>query len=339
MAAITIDYPNVNSDGLHPFEARRHLRQVAELIGAVFADELDAAGRSTLSEMQTVSRLSPVLGGMMSSTLFREFVLGFVWLENGRVVGNVTLQQADTAEDRWRISNVAVRPEYRQRGIARRLMEATLAHAAQRGGRWAILQVRKDNVPARELYGGLGFTDVCLDGLWRLPWPRRPRSEPDGDGSLVTLSALNWRARFELAKAAQTPLARWNESVQLEEYQMGPWRLVEEAFGSWSGLRTIHRWGKWQGSRLLGAVESVASTGSSSHILRLAVHPEARGTLEEHLIARGLNDLVESPARSVVIRHNGDHAEGVAALEAAGFRPERVLLTMRRRLDPEDTLS
>ena len=131
-----------------PFDGRRHLRQVAELIGAVFADELDANGRSALQEMEVVSRFSPVLGGLLSTTFFNEFVLGFVWIDNGKVVGNVTFQRTEMSGTRWRISNVAVAAEYRQRGIAKALMQATLRDIAVRGGSWAILQVRTDNPPA-----------------------------------------------------------------------------------------------------------------------------------------------------------------------------------------------
>lgn len=87
------------------------MRQVADLVGAVFADEIDADGRSVLQEMQTVGRISPFLGGLMSSGFLGDFVGGFVWIEGDRVLGNVTLQRVDFGGTRWRISNVAVVPE------------------------------------------------------------------------------------------------------------------------------------------------------------------------------------------------------------------------------------
>ena len=33
---------------VYPFDPRKHMRQVADLVGAVFADEIDADGRSVL---------------------------------------------------------------------------------------------------------------------------------------------------------------------------------------------------------------------------------------------------------------------------------------------------
>ena len=38
----------------------------------------------------------------------------------------------------------------------------------------------------------------------------------------------------------------------------------------------------------------------------------------------------------MLVEHSGDHVEGVTALEAAGFKVERDLVTMRRQMRPED---
>src|SRR5512138_1136304 len=101
MTAIAWSRPDAAEEGVVPFDGRRHLRQVAELISAVFADELDASGRGALQEMQLVSRLSPVLGGLLSTAFFNEFVLGYVWIEDGRVIGNVTFQRTEMSGTRW----------------------------------------------------------------------------------------------------------------------------------------------------------------------------------------------------------------------------------------------
>jgi ribosomal protein S18 acetylase RimI-like enzyme len=53
----------------------------------------------------------------------------------------------------------ATRPEARRRGWARRLLEATLAHASEAGAEDAYLQVHGANEGARRLYAGLGFAD------------------------------------------------------------------------------------------------------------------------------------------------------------------------------------
>jgi ribosomal protein S18 acetylase RimI-like enzyme len=55
------------------------------------------------------------------------------------------------------VQDVFVAPEYRRRGIARRLMDAAEMFAASRGVREIRLAVLERNVDARGLYEALGF--------------------------------------------------------------------------------------------------------------------------------------------------------------------------------------
>ncbi|MDR3120070.1 MAG: ribosomal protein S18-alanine N-acetyltransferase [Clostridiales bacterium] len=55
------------------------------------------------------------------------------------------------------ITNVAVRPDFRRRGVARALLSAMLADIAARGHTAATLEVRDGNSAAICLYEGFGF--------------------------------------------------------------------------------------------------------------------------------------------------------------------------------------
>ena len=55
---------------------------------------------------------------------------------------------------RGQVSNVFTRPEYRRRGISRRLMERLLAAARERGIQRLVLWASPEGQP---LYAGLGF--------------------------------------------------------------------------------------------------------------------------------------------------------------------------------------
>ena len=59
--------------------------------------------------------------------------------------------------DEIHINNVAVRPQFRGRGIGTALLHHVLAEARQLGARRATLEVRASNEPARRLYERLGF--------------------------------------------------------------------------------------------------------------------------------------------------------------------------------------
>jgi ribosomal protein S18 acetylase RimI-like enzyme len=322
--------------GPQPFDPGRHMRQVAQLVSTVFVDELDDRGRSALREMEFAGRLSPFLGGLTSLALFSDDLYGYVWTEDGRVVGNVSLQQGDESGLRWRISNVAVLPEYRGRGIARTLMQETLREIARRAGAWTILQVRAGNEVAHRLYLALGFVDVCRDGLWRLPaLPEQPPA-PDSTVPLEPLRTLTGSEWLELARAARPQLAQWVAPLNPADYQIGLGRLAGEALGRWTGAFRVERWAFWEHGRLMGAVETRSDVFESTDLLRFAVRSEARGRVENALLARGLRSLSHRGSRPVLVEHSGDHAEGVLALEAAGFKVERDLTTMRRQMRPDD---
>jgi ribosomal-protein-alanine N-acetyltransferase len=64
--------------------------------------------------------------------------------------------------DEAHITNLAVDPEERGRGLGRHLVRSLMGHAAGEGIRRATLEVRVGNVAARRLYESLGFVAVAL---------------------------------------------------------------------------------------------------------------------------------------------------------------------------------
>ena len=68
----------------------------------------------------------------------------------------VTRQAADEAE----IITLCVRPAWRRRGIARQLLEPVLKALAGNGVDRMFLEVRSDNVAAKALYSGAGFSEA-----------------------------------------------------------------------------------------------------------------------------------------------------------------------------------
>ena len=79
--------------------------------------------------------------------------------EDGRLLGYVGMM---TVLDEGYISNVAVAPEARRRGIARALVSAILSRAEELSLSFVTLEVREHNEPAIALYAGQGFAPVGL---------------------------------------------------------------------------------------------------------------------------------------------------------------------------------
>jgi [ribosomal protein S18]-alanine N-acetyltransferase len=60
--------------------------------------------------------------------------------------------------------NIAVHPDYRQRGIARAMIEDMISFARSANKSYVFLEVRRSNSTAQALYASMGFFPVCT---WR----------------------------------------------------------------------------------------------------------------------------------------------------------------------------
>ena len=63
-------------------------------------------------------------------------------------------------EGAWVIDSLAVLPEYRRLGLARRLLEAIVGEGRSGGYKMAQVSMYIGNTPAQKLYEGMGFTVV-----------------------------------------------------------------------------------------------------------------------------------------------------------------------------------
>ena len=89
---------------------------------------------------------------------------------DGRVLGYIGMM---TVLDEGYISNVAVAPEARRRGIGRALVREMLRLAEQRELSFVTLEVRVHNDQAIALYAGAGFLSVGL----RKDYYERPKED------------------------------------------------------------------------------------------------------------------------------------------------------------------
>ncbi|MCK2212872.1 GNAT family N-acetyltransferase [Actinomadura sp. ATCC 31491] len=91
---------------------------------------------------------------------------------SGRVAGAVAWEEGDGEVD---INRLVVHPSAARRGIGRALVQEVLARA---GGRRVVVATGRDNVPARRLYEGLGFTllgeSEVIPELWIVNYAYHP---------------------------------------------------------------------------------------------------------------------------------------------------------------------
>ena len=326
------EYDRILETGLRPFDISRDLRPVAELIAVAFAAELDDRGNAALREMRLMSHFGGFLGLMNRNTgEFNDMLNGFVWVDAGRVVGNVTVQRADRAGSRWQIANVAVAPSHRGRGISRRLMQAALEHAAECNGQWAVLQVYARNEVARRLYDSLGFE--LVGGMTDLRAARTPRIGQVGSlPPLVKFSAGNWQPLYELVNHQLGGQMQWWRALRHEEFQPSLDQQATEWFHRVLGQEQILRRAVQVSPRFEAAVVVNARRWVGEHTMQLWARPEHYGNYDLALIRWALGALQDFPAWPVNISLSTDHTSAQELLQSYGFRTQRSLLTMRKRI-------
>lgn len=314
------------SSGLRPVQLRRDLAEIANLIEFCFASTLDAGGRSAIHEMRLLSRSGPIVWALgRLSTTVPGVMTGFVWIEEGRLVGNVSATPAGFGNG-WVIANVAVHPDYRRRGIARQLMHAALDLVAQRGA-FATLQVDADNLGARALYEQLGFVEQRTFTRWRRATRLRP---PDG-ASRLPLTRLMARTETAslLALAERVrPNAHggmgWLRPNELSRLRPARWAALRRLVSG----RSVTTWVvPGADGTLDAALRFETRMGCSTALFDMLVRPERQGELEAPLIA-ALIGRAGGWAQPLVTEHPADDAAANEALWEHHFRPERTLVHM-----------
>ncbi|MEE8163490.1 MAG: GNAT family N-acetyltransferase [Anaerolineae bacterium] len=344
--------------GLRPADPSRDMGQVAALIEEAFAGNLTRQGREALRELKTMSHFGPFLWLLdRTSPEFHETFRGFVWVEEGSIVGNVSVGRADPYSLRWLISNVAVRPDYQGRGIAHHLVQAAIDLAREHGGKWTVLQVHTDNVPACRLYQNLGFEQIAAltelrservrpvafapakcpsAGLRRafgVSTQSNAQSSRSGQGFVLRRRGYSeWLKEYELALAATSTETQWLKRVRDDSFMAG----LDQRLSKWlSNLitgRKEHRLAVEEGDRFIATLTVQASRWRGDHGLELMVHPDHRGQLEEMLVTKALSILGGYPERGVSVTHPAEHQEAIEALKLYGFVEKRTLAQMRLAL-------
>lgn len=309
--------------GVRPINPARDLRQVALLLEESFRDDLGA-----LHAWARVPLVRDV-GAALAATAFMpvpaESLRGFVYEENGRILGNVTLTLDDNRSARWMISNVAVAPKYRRRGIARQLMQAAIDEARARSAHWLILNVRPWNTGAQQLYEALGFQEVDTEMQYV-----RTRARPFAEAPLPIrrLRDKEHRAAYQLALESMNELLRLFRPPNPNEFGVR-WddRFAEAALDLFI-LQATERWGYFQNDTLTAVITLHAQKIGSPHKLALCVLPGARGSIERGLVAAALKRLADFPPRELQARALTSHTQLTHALGDAGFIPIRGLTLM-----------
>jgi len=307
-----------------------HVRQIDPWRdGRAVANLLEASFRDEATKDDGVRLIRALRNYGMLDALALGASTGFVWIEDGQLIANASVQRSYTSRDTWIVGNVATQSAYRNRGIGRAVVEACIRYAASRGARYIALQAEVNNGPALHLYEKLGFRR-----LGEVTHYLRPNRLALPAGELPPgVRKAKWSDR-----AAVWALARHHVPDRFtfaEPFDAGAYRLGLR----WSLLNTLNgnaeQWLVMDAGprgRLLGAVRTRANLEGSYH--HLEVLPDADATVEDaiRLIESGLRRLSKYVSKPIYAAHARLADVPHAALQAAGFQPTRTLVHMRLAL-------
>lgn len=311
---------------LRPLDVRRDLMDVADLIELAFASHMDADGRDYVRYIRRVAqntsliRWIPGAAERVSTPLH-----GYVWEEDGKVVGNLTLIPF-LNRGRWiyMIANVAVHPDYRQRGIGRELTQRALEHVREHQVSEAWLQVRDDNPVAIHLYEALGFVERTRRSTWqfenaddRLPPPHDPRVE------ITRRQNADWPWQARWLEGTYPPEVSWNLSFDWRRLRPGLLRAVM----AWMNGERFEHWAARINHQLIGTATWEPGRALTD-FLWLGVDPQHEEAAVQALLAYGQTQA--RPRRFLMVNYPAGRAEW--AFTRAGFSLCNTLLWMS--MDP-----
>ncbi len=325
MAVIT-DIANLSGGHLRPFDVRRDLNGVADLVELCFAETLDHDGQRYLRQMRDAARNTSFI--QWASMVVEQTSLplsGYVWEEAGQLVGNLSLIPFFLRGRRcYLIANVATHPEFRQRGIARALTSKALEHARAYRARAAWLHVRDDNDPAIRLYLSLGFRERARRTTWHsLPSGQEtfptPFLSPTYRVAVRIGSAQDWPQERDWIRQIYPPEVAWHLPLKLNALQPNLWGSLYRFF---SGMQVRH-WVAYRRETILAAL-AWQYMYTSADALWLAAPQETDGPVITSLLRSARQEL--SPRRSLAL----DFPAGRFGqdIRAAGFQIYHTLIWM-----------
>jgi len=315
---------------LRPLNIVRDLLGVADLVEKCFADTMDPDGRNYLQQMRRAGQDNVFLRWASSAVETVSMPLsGYVWEEKGDIIGNVSLIPYRHARKKYcLIANVAVRPEYRNRGIGRALTLAAMQNAIQRHADETWLHVRDDNPAAIGLYRSMGFVELARRTTWQAQPDRNasvvvpvPVRGAGSSGMVVTRrTARDWPVQETWLRRLYPDLLAW--------YKPMPWNSLRPGLGPalyrFMSDYNVRHWVARTNSLLSGVVSWQAMTGRNNR-LWVAAPPDGNEDILTALLLFARSELFRREKISL------DFPAGQynASIEAAGFHPHRTLLWMK----------
>jgi ribosomal protein S18 acetylase RimI-like enzyme len=307
------------------------LEKIADLIELCFAHQMDEDGRDYLRHIRRAARDPNYQRWTRGSNEQVPVPLfGYVWEENGKIVGNLTLIPFHRGNIwRYLAANIATHPDYRGRGIAYQLTQTAIDHVRQHKASAIWLQVRDDNPAAHNLYLALGFEERARRTTWEVGEPPPPLLSLNNH-HIASRRRIEWPLEEKWLLDVYPPEVAWNLNLRLERYAPGFWRALTYFFYN----DHIEQWAVHRNDELLGIGIWDAGVYNAETVW-IAPNPACE---DESLCA-----LLTLLRREVIAPHpmtiNYPAGRGEAAFKKAGFSIHNTLIWMEINFDQKTQLN
>jgi GNAT superfamily N-acetyltransferase len=321
MAAITSPIL-ARTPQLRPLNILRDLPGVADLVEKCFADTMDSEGRRYLQQMRRAGQDNVFMRWAANAADSVSMPLsGYIWEENEEIIGNVSLiPYREKQKKIFLIANVAVRQDYRRRGIGRALTAAAMRHAEAHRASATWLHVRDDNPGAIALYLSLGFQELARRTLWQAK-PDRNASVDELDIPITKRSGRDWPQQETWLKRSYPDLMTWYQPMPWQSLRPGPGAFIYRFMMDYD----VRHWATRNDNGAPSAILSWQAMAGMNDRLWAAAAPQGN--------ERALTALLQYARRNLPWRQTLmlDYPAGEynTAIEAAGFNPHRTLLWMK----------
>jgi len=309
---------------LRPFDVQHDLGLVADLVETCFAETLDPDGKRYIERMRSAAKNKSFLHwAALNFEIPNMPFSGYVWEQDGRMIGNASLipYRIDSRQS-YLIANVAVHPDYRQRGIARALTKKSMDHARERGAPEIWLHVREENERAIALYRSLGF----LERARRTTWIAEPGIETgtcDPDVEIGTPSSGQWGKLLAWIELNYPPEVTWHLPLYKNALRPGIYGTLIRIFHKFFN----RQWTASHGKVLIAGLYW-QSTSSYADSLWLAAPVDADNQAVQTLLITAQRSL-----KSVrTLRLEYPAGQSAAGIQSAGFFPQQTLIWMSLNL-------
>jgi GNAT superfamily N-acetyltransferase len=313
---------------IRPIHLDKDIPAVTGLVEQCFAEAMDAEGRAYIRNIRLAARS---VNPLYLSTLTPESTPipfhGYVWEEDGRIIGNVTLIYAKRNEKRlYFIANVSVHPDFRNRGIALKLTERAMRHVKEHDGSRVMLQVRDDNPTALHIYEKLGFYEINRRTTWIVDRAQTVNAVVPAHLRITRRSADDWPQQKAWLRELYPDNVNWFLPFNINKQLPGLMNWLDR----WLNADLLKFWALREGDQLLG-MATLEGVNPHQQYIWLATSP----AYEDQVIRLLLPHILHTSRQPQKLYVNYPANRAFDAFRQSGWKIHNTLIWMEALISCE----